>query len=358
MSIREFKYTRMHPFFYVAAFIIIVAGLKIGAPIINPILMAVFFSVIIFHPIAWLKSKGVNGILAIIIVVIGLFIVLAGIGGAITTSVLEFSENMPVYKNQLHEIERNLISTANSYGIDISTNNLSDKFMSGSVFTYAGKFLTSIGGVLGQITLIVLVVAFILGETNSFPIKLKAILSDPDISLGNITVIARNIRYYLGVKTITGSIGGVSVAIVLLIMKVEYAVVWGILVLLMRYIPNIGSIIAAIPIMLFVLLQNGISGFIYVAIAYALINFIIGQIIEPKFLAKSMKLSTLAVFLSLVFWGWTLGDVGMLLAVPITMAMKISLDTRENSRWMAILLGTEQSAREAVESKTTKKEAE
>jgi len=350
------RYTKLHPLFYAAAAIIIIAGIKIGAPILNPVLMAVFFSVIIYHPIDWLKRKGVNGVLAILIVVLGLLIVLVGMGGAVTRSIIHFSQNLPFYKNELHEITRNGIQFLNGYGLEISTENVGQNFDAGSALGYAGKFITGIGGLLGQITLLVLVAAFILGETNSFPIKLKAVLKDPDVSLGNITVISKNIRYYLGIKTLTGLIGGTSVTIILVIMKVEYAIIWGILVLLMRYIPNIGSVIAAIPIMLFVLIQDGLIGVLYVGIAYSIINFILGQIIEPKFLAKGMNLSTLAVFLSLVFWGWILGDVGMLLAVPITMGMKISLEARENSRWMSIMLGSEESARDALNDKSTKKE--
>ncbi len=350
------RYTKMHPLFYVAAGIIVIAGLKIGAPIINPVLMAVFFSVIIYHPIDWLKRKGVNGTLSIIIVVFGLAIVLFGMGGAVTRSIIQFSQNLPYYKNELHEITRSSITLLNGYGLNISTETVSDNLNAGSALGYASKFLTGVGGLLGQITLLVLVAAFILGETNSFPIKLKVVLKDPEVSLDNITIISKNIRYYLGVKTITGLIGGTTVAIVLFIMKVEYAIIWGILVWLMRYIPNIGSVIAAIPIMLFVLIQDGLTGVLYVGIAYGIINFILGQIIEPKFLAKGMNLSTLAVFLSLVFWGWVLGDVGLLLAVPITMGMKISLEARENSRWIAVMLGSEESAKEALNQKATKKE--
>lgn len=350
------RYTKMHPLFYVAAAIIVIAGLKIGAPIINPVLMAVFFSVIIYHPIDWLKKKGVNGVLAILIVVLGLIIVLFGMGGAVTRSIIQFSQNLPYYKNELHEITRSSIGLLNGYGLDISSETVTDNFSAGSALGYASKFLTGLGGLLGQLTLLVLVAAFILGETNSFPIKLKAVLKDPDVSLGNITVISKNIRYYLGVKTLTGIIGGTAIAIVLFVMGIEYAIIWGILVWLMRYIPNIGSVIAAIPIMLFVLIQDGLTGILYVGIAYGIINFVLGQIVEPKFLAKGMNLSTLAVFLSLVFWGWILGDVGMLLAVPITMGMKISLEARENSRWMAIMLGSEESAKEALNQKTTKKE--
>ena len=350
------QYVRIHPIFYAAAGIIVIAGLKAGAHIINPILMAVFFSVIIYHPIDWLKQKGVNSVLSIFIVVLGLVIVIALMGGMVTKSLIHFSENLPLYKKELHEITKSSVTMLNGYGLNISPEVVSENFSAGSIFEYATKLISGVGGVFGQITLMVLVVAFILGETNSFPIKLKAVLKDPDISLVNITIIFKNIRYYLGMKTFTGLIAGTLVAIILFIMKIEYAIIWGILVLLFRYIPNIGSVIAAIPIFLFVLIQDGLSGVLYVGIGYSAVNFIIGQIIEPKFFSRSMNLSTLAVFLSLVFWGWTLGDIGMLLSVPLTMAMKISFESHEKSRWMAILLGSEKSAVEELAKKLPKKE--
>ncbi|MAE08784.1 MAG: hypothetical protein CL661_08510 [Bacteroidetes bacterium] len=349
------RYVKLHPLIYAAAGVIIIAGLRVGAPIINPILMAVFFSIIIYHPIDWLKKKGVNGILSILIVVFGLLIVLFLMGGAVTRSIIQFSQNLPFYKKELHDITKSSITFLNGYGLNISTETVIDNFNAGSVFGYATKFITGIGGLLGQIILLILVAAFILGETNSYPIKLKVVLSDPDLSLGNITVISRNIRYYLGIKTLTGLFAGTCVTIILLVMGIKFAIIWGILVLLMRYIPNIGSIIAAIPIFLFVLIQQGLEGVLYIGIGYSAVNFIVGQIIEPKFFGKGMNLSTLVVFLSLVFWGWTLGDVGMLLSVPITMAMKISLETRENSRWMAVMLGSERSAIEALSKKNNKK---
>lgn len=351
------NYVKIHPLFYAAAAVIIIAGLKIGAPIINPILLAVFFSIILLHPINWLKEKGINGLLSSIIVGFGLLVVFFGLGGAVTKSIIEFSHNLPEYKKQLNDITNTSITLLNGYGINVTSDSISDDLGAASnTFSYVSKFLTGVGGVFGQIILLLLVSAFIIGEANSFSVKLKVILKNPTTSIENITIISRNIRYYLGIKTVTGLIGGISVTIVLLIMQIQYAIIWGILVLLMRYIPNIGSIIAAIPIMLFVLIQDGLMGVFYAGSAYAIINFIIGQIIEPRFLAKGMNLSTLAVFLSLVFWGWILGDVGMLLAVPITMAMKISLEARPNSRWMAIMLGSEKNAEQALSQKSSKNE--
>jgi len=356
MASTSVKYSKTHPIFYTAAIVVIIAGLKIGAPIINPILMAVFFSIILLQPINWLKNKGVNGLLSSIIVGASILIIIGGLGSVVTESIVEFTGNLPKYKKQLNEITESSITLLNGYGINISNDSISDNFNASSVFGYASKFISGIGGVFGQIVLLMLVVAFIVGEANSFPVKLKVILKNPTVSLDNITNISRSIRYYLVLKTITGLIGGISVSIVLFIMNIQYAIIWGLLVLLMRYIPNIGSIIAAIPIILFVLIQDGLTGVFYVGLAYAIINFIIGQVIEPNFLAKGMNLSTLAVFLSLVFWGWILGNTGMLLAIPITMAIKISLETRENSRWMAIMLGSEKSAEEALLHKSSKKE--
>lgn len=351
MSVVKPKYSKLHPLIYVAAAVIIIAGIKISAKVINPILLAIFFSIIIYHPISWLKKKGVNGVLSIIIVITGLLIVFVSLGGAVTSSILEFSKNIPEYKKQLHEITSSTVTLFDGYGINVSQDAVTGSFSASNTFGYASKLVTSIGSLLSQIVLLFLVAAFILGETNSYPIKLKLVLSNPESSIGNITQITKNIRYYLGIKTVTGVIGGVLVTIVLLILKVQFALIWGILVWLMRYIPNIGSVIAAIPIFLFVLIQDGIEGVFYVGIAYTAINFIIGQIIEPQFFSKSMNLSTLAVFISLVFWGYILGDVGMLLAVPITMALKISLETNKSTNWMAVMLGSEKSAKQALEKK-------
>ncbi len=342
---------KTHPLFYIASGVIIIAGIKIAAPILNPLLMAIFFSIIIMHPIKWLKNKGVNGILSIIIVSLGLLLIFFGIGSAVAKSLLQFTNNISVYKSQLSSITSSSITLLNGYGIDVSANSLTDGLQTNNVFNFVSKFITGVGGLFGQIILLMLVAAFIIGESNTFPTKLKVILKNPTVSLDNITLISLNIRYYLGIKTITGLIGGISVTIVLYIMGVQYAIIWGILVLLMRFIPSIGSIMASIPIALFVLIQSGLTGVLYFGIAYALINFIIGQIVEPKFLAKGMNLSTLVVFLSLVFWGWTLGDIGMLLAIPITMAIKISLETREETKWISILLGSQKSAEEALSQK-------
>ena len=137
---------------------------------------------------------------------------------------------------------------------------------------------------------------------------------------------------------------GLLIYISLKIIGVEYAILWSLLAFLFNFIPNIGSMIAAIPALMFSWIQLGGTGFLWTGMTYLFVNMIIGSFIEPKILGKGMGLSTFVVFLSLVFWGWVLGPIGMFLPVPLTMVLKIMLTSNQSSNYFAILLGTKEEA--------------
>jgi predicted PurR-regulated permease PerM len=113
----------------------------------------------------------------------------------------------------------------------------------------------------------------------------------------------------------------------------------------MNYIPNIGSIIAALPAVLFALVQLGLGGAFWTLGSFMIVNNVLGNFIEPRIMGKGLGLSTLVVFLSLLFWGFILGPVGMFLSVPFTMTIKIILEHNENTKWLSILLGTPDEAK-------------
>ena len=119
---------------------------------------------------------------------------------------------------------------------------------------------------------------------------------------------------------------------------VQYAILWATLSFLLNYIPNIGSIIAAVPIIVQALLLNGFIVGLGVLVGVVVINVGIGSALEPRLMGKKLGLSTLVVFLSLLFWGWLLGTVGMLLSVPLTMALKIALEASPTTAKYAALL--------------------
>ena len=151
-------------------------------------------------------------------------------------------------------------------------------------------------------------------------------------------VFSENMNKYLSIKTLVSIVTGLLIYISLAIMGLDHAIMWGLIAFFLNYIPNIGSIIASIPAILIALIQFNFFYAFLVALIYLFINIIMGSIIEPKYLGKELGLSTLIIFLSLIFWGWLLGPVGMLLSVPLTMVMKIALESSNDTKWIAILL--------------------
>jgi predicted PurR-regulated permease PerM len=136
-----------------------------------------------------------------------------------------------------------------------------------------------------------------------------------------------------------------------LIIGVDYALLWALIAALMNYIPNIGSIIAALPAVLFALIQLGLGGAFWTLGSFMLVNNVLGNFVEPRIMGKGLGLSTLVVFLSLLFWGFIFGTVGMFLSVPLTMTIKIILEQNENTKWLAILLGTPDEAKTYLQNK-------
>jgi predicted PurR-regulated permease PerM len=203
---------------------------------------------------------------------------------------------------------------------------------------------------------IFLIVLFILMEFASFSVKVKAITKRSDKSIVYFSTILQNIRHYLGIKTLICISIGILIYIALLIIGVDYPLLWALIAGLMNYIPNIGSIIATIPAFLFALVQIGIGGALWTLGSFLIIHNVLGNFIEPKLIGKGLGLSTLVVLLSLLFWGFVLGAIGMFLAVPITLTIKIILEQSEETRWVAIILGTSADAKIYLQQKQLSEE--
>lgn len=176
-------------------------------------------------------------------------------------------------------------------------------------------------------------------EYASFSVKAKGILSESGNSISYLYTILQNIRHYLGIKTLLSLFVGIFIYLALLIIGVDYPILWALIGGVMNYIPNIGSVISTIPTVLFALIQLGPGGALWTLLASLLVHNIFGNFIEPRIMGRGLGLSTLVVFMSLLFWGFILGMVGMFLSVPLTMTIKIILEQNERTRFIAILLG-------------------
>jgi predicted PurR-regulated permease PerM len=168
---------------------------------------------------------------------------------------------------------------------------------------------------------------------------MKVAFGESKLTSDKLHDITEKINHYMVIKTYISLGTGILVTTWLTILKVDYAILWGILAFMFNFVPNVGSIIAAIPAVLLAVVQWGPGTALLAAGGYILINVGIGNFVEPRLMGSKLGLSPLVVFLSLVFWFWVLGPVGMLLSVPLTMTMKIALSSSEETAWISTLLG-------------------
>jgi len=324
-----------------AAFVILVAGLREAQPILVPFLLSAFIAIIAMPPLVFLQHRGIPKGVALTLVIGS---VVGGgmlMGALVGSAVDDFSAQLPTYQTKLEAQTVNLLNWLAGMGIEISKEAINNLLDPAKAMKMAAQGLNTLGGLLTNAFLILLTVIFILLEASSFPTKLHLIFDDPTRSFKQLERFTDNIKRYMAIKTGTSLFTGAVITIWLWLIGVDYPVLWGTLAFLLNYVPNIGSIIAAIPALLLALVQLGPGAVLWSAIGYLVVNNLVGNVIEPRFMGRGLGLSTLVVFLSLVFWGWVLGPVGMFLSVPLTMTLKIALDSSEETRWMAILLGSE-----------------
>lgn len=323
-----------------AAFVIVVAGMKSAEPILVPFLLSIFIAIISAPPLFWLERRKVPVPIAVLIMISLIIITIILIGALVGASIKDFTRELPQYQTRLRTETAGLIVWLGQRGIDLSSFDLQRIIDPGKAMSLASNMLNSFGGMLSDGFLIFFTVIFIMTEASSFPIKLRAIYGE-QASLGLFDHFLTKVKNYMAIKTVISLLTGLLITSWLAILGVDYPLLWGLLAFLFNYVPTIGSIIAAIPAVLLALIQIGTGAALLTALGYGVVNIIFGNVIEPRFMGRGLGLSALVVFLSLVFWGWVLGPIGMLLSVPLTMTVKIALDSHEDTRWLAILLDSE-----------------
>lgn len=321
-----------------ALFVIIVAGMRAGAPIINPFLLSVFLATLCAPPLFWLQRQGVPNGLAVSAIILGLLVIALLLMVFVGRSLNTLSQQLPLYQERLSEALTQVFVWLNSQGLDTTKLALADYVTPRKVMSLVYFGLSIFRGLFTHMFLILLTVLFFLLETSGFPRKLQAAFPDPERTLGHFKAITANINRYMGFKALFSLATGVSLWGLLALIGVDFAGTWGLLAFFLNFIPAIGSFIAAIPAIFWALLQLGLPSALLTLLAYLVVNITIGNLLEPKFVGRKLGLSTLVVFLSLIFWGWVLGPIGMVLSVPLTMIAKIALATNEDTRWIAVML--------------------
>jgi len=322
-----------------AALMVILGALKIAEAVVVPMLLAIFIAIICAPPLAWMTSHRVPPWLAIMLLVFVLMIfswvLVLFVGSAIDT----FTLRLPTYQTRLQDEAVKLLPFLERLGLPVTQEQFLTHFNPGSVMRLAGNALTNLGALLTNLMLIVFVVIFLLLEATLLGDKLHKALPNAEHSLSQAGEFVRKVNKYLVIKTTVSLATGCLVTFWLWILGVDFAPLWGLVAALMNFIPNVGSIIAAVPAVLLSIVQLGLPDAALVALGYIAINLLMGNVLEPRYMGSGLGLSPLVVFLSLMVWGWMFGPAGMFLSIPLTMIAKIALEQNPSTRWVAIMLG-------------------
>jgi predicted PurR-regulated permease PerM len=252
-----------------------------------------------------------------------------------------FSADLPGYQNELQALITNIAAWFDARGVDVSGSGLKDMLNPERIISFFQRFIGDVGGALSSIMLIVFTVVFMLSDVSLIKQKLTwhhQQRSAVEGQLGSLSDLVVLLSTYTKIKAAVSLLTGILIWLGLSLMGSKYPVLWGTLAFLLNFIPTIGSIIAAFPVLLLALLNLDPVLLLMIMALYLAVNIVVGNFIEPIWMGDEVGLSTLIVFLSMVFWGWLFGPVGMLLSVPLTIAVKFLSLRNPNTLWLAVLL--------------------
>ncbi|WP_406663512.1 AI-2E family transporter [Gallaecimonas sp. GXIMD1310] len=322
-----------------AALVIVLAGVKSAADLLVPFLLSAFIAISCNPLVSWLTRRRWPRALAVLLIIALIVLIGLMLGGLLGSSLNAFSANIPQYRSRLLEQFNWLTQWLSQYNIMLDRQQLQTILDPGAAMSMAANTLTSLGGLLTNFLLILLTVVFMLFEAEDLPHKVHRAVGSNSSLVHAIDRFFSSVNHYLAIKTLVSLATGVLIGLWLWSLGVDFPLLWGVFAFLLNYIPNIGSIIAAIPAVLLAFVQLGLGHAGLTALGFVVVNTLMGNLVEPRLMGRGLGLSTLVVFLSLVFWGWLLGTVGMLLSVPLTMVLKIAMESSPSGAQYAVLLG-------------------
>jgi AI-2 transport protein TqsA len=320
-----------------AAIVIVIAGMRAATSILVPFLIAVFLAIVCAQLVDWLQRARIPrpAALAIVIATVTLAVFLSMV--FVGASVGQLVRELPKYETKIADQKSELVGWLNRHGMTSITVQQLKFFDPGTGISLFASVLSGLSSVLSNAFTILLLWAFLLPGVSKFPEKLQR-AAGAEVTQRMEGIIS-SIRQYVGMKAVISIATGALIAMWLRILGVGYPFLWGIIALVLNFVPNIGSLMAAVPAVVFVLIQQGPTAAMCAAAGYLVVNGVLGNVVEPRVMGHGLGMSAFVILASLVFWGWVLGPVGMLLAVPLTMTAKIILESSDETRWLAALMG-------------------
>ncbi len=321
-----------------ACVVVLIGGIKLAAPILSPLIFAMFIAIILLPLLDWLKSKGFPTLLAMLVIILGLVVVGSLLVLFVYVSLSQLDDKLPYYQTRLTSLKADLESFLKSWGIELGQLTSNNQLSPSSIGGYVLSLINNLFSILSDSFLILLLCIFTIIEARFFSAKLKKGLGADHILVNQLAIFSLKVQKFMYLKTINNLIVAVGAVIFLLVLGIDFALLWGILIFFLSYIPNVGIVLASIPAVALALLEQGIGMTIVVALGVTIINLVGDNVLTPKLMGDGLDLSQFAVFFSFLFWLWVLGPTGGLLSIPLTVLVKLLLEINPTTHWLALLL--------------------
>lgn len=312
----------IHPLLGAASIVIIVAGMREIASVLNIFLIALLLAVSISPILIWFIKKRLPKAVSLLITILIVLIVAAGLTAVLGVALNNMAQKAPEYEERFTDLYKSSADSLSKHGVEIADIKQLDMFSPNKLVGYATGFMENLFATLGNVFFVLLLMIFILIEIANLTLKADKGEFAEHSWQNRFSYISNDLKKYVSINAVTGLMAAVCNFVLLLILGIDFAVIWAFLSFFFSFIPNIGFLMSVIPPALIALIEFGWVSCILVVVGYVVINSIIDNVIKPRYLGQEFNMSVLLVFLSLLFWGWVLGAVGAILGVPLTMAVQ------------------------------------
>jgi AI-2 transport protein TqsA len=322
--------------FILAATVVVLVGVRLSAPVLNPILFAVVFGLLCAPVYGWLLRRLPTGV-ALLLTFVGLLIIIVGLFVLLSASISRFTGRLSFYTQQLNGQLADLQGLLDRLGL--SGVDLSEAVNSSALVGAIGAVLSGISGFLSSLFLILMIMLFLLAEGSAMMDRLRASVAHDNPQVARLTVIGQNVVLQFGLRAIVNLVTAAGITLLLLLLGVDFPLLWGVLTFFLSFVPYVGLVIAVAPAVLLALAEFGLGRAIVVIVAVVVVNVLAENVLSPVLMGRGLDLSPTVVFLSFVFWAWLLGGPGAFLALPLTLFVAIMLGSFPETRWLASLMG-------------------
>jgi predicted PurR-regulated permease PerM len=320
-----------------AATVVVLVGIRLGAPILNPIFFAVVLTLLCSPVYSWLLRRGLPAPLALLIMLVLLTVLFLGLFFILGSSISRFTERVGFYTAQLNGQVDSLDALLDRLGL--SNVAIRDVVKPGALADALGAVLSGISGFLSDLFLILMIMLFLLGEGPAMMNRLRTSASRDNQQVERLTTVGQDVVRQFGLRAIVNLVTGAGVTILLLVLGVDLALLWGILTFFLSFVPYIGLVLAVTPAVVLALVEFGVTRAVVVIAGVVVINILAENVLSPMMMGRGLNISPTIVFLSFIFWAWLLGGPGAFLALPITLFLAVMFGTFPETRWLASLIG-------------------